>query len=160
MVDDAPVVDDDHGRYPAVAVVEEEGHVIFVLTVEIFLIVHLLVVESLDQKGVIAHRYLKHGLARGALGDGQGGVVRHEEAVDGELGQRCAEYGARESGHLEIGGFAAGRGLGVGVDVNGASHGAPGAVIDDGVGVAQRVVVVEPSVVVGDREVEEVVIDH
>ena len=51
MTDNAPVVDDDDSADPASAFVEEECHVVFILTVEIFLIGERGVFIAFDKQG-------------------------------------------------------------------------------------------------------------
>lgn len=87
MADDAPVVDDDHGVEPAATLIEEEGHVVFVLTVEVFLIGEVGVSEAFDEEGVVVEGNTEDGFVFGLVADGEHWFVFHQQARYGELGE-------------------------------------------------------------------------
>ena len=91
MADDAPVVDDDHCVEPASTLVEEEGHVVFVLTVEVFLIGEVGVSEAFDEEGVVVEGNTEDDFIFGLVADGEHRFVFHQQARYGELGEGCTE---------------------------------------------------------------------
>lgn len=151
MTDNAPVVDYDDSADPASAFVEEECHVVFILTVEIFLIGERGVFVAFDKQGVVNDRDAQHDLVFGLVGDGEHGFVFGQEARGGELGERCAEHRTRRNCKRSCGRTL--WILRIDVDINLSALGEP-RTIDNRLAVAEGVVVVEPSVVVGDGEVE------
>lgn len=87
-----PGVDVDVGVHPVVALVEEEDEVIFVLTVEIFLVFHLAVVVAFDEEGVVDEGDVDN-LFAFLVADAHSGVLTHDEAADGVLGDTGAHRG-------------------------------------------------------------------
>ena len=71
--------------------VEEECHVVFVLTVEVFLVGEVGVSEAFDEEGVVVEGNTEDDLVLGLVADGEHGFVFHQQARHGELGEGCTE---------------------------------------------------------------------
>lgn len=85
LEDDFPGVDVDVGVHPAVALVEEEHEVVFVLAVKIFLVGHLPVVLAFDHEGVVDKRDVDYALALFVV-DADADVLALDETADGVFG--------------------------------------------------------------------------
>ena len=134
-----PGVDEDGGSEPIATIVEEEDHVIVVLTVEVFLVGHRIVVGTLDEETVVDDRNVDDLLVVALVHDMQSHVVSFDEPVCGYLG-----HDGRYSGH----GSAI-----MGGDTGGTAAHGPCAIGE--LLVTEEVVdAVEASVVVGEVEAE------
>lgn len=143
-----PGVDVDVGADPAV-VFDEEDEVVFVLTVEEFLVGHVAAVGAFDEEGVVDEGDVDDIMA-GAVGDADADVLAFDEAADGVFGDACADRG-------DVG--ASGGGGGVVADAGCAGVFVVGVVGELLVG-AEGVVPVERAVGVGDCECEFVFVDR
>lgn len=144
LEDDFPGVDVDVGVHPAVALVEEEHEVVFVLTVEIFLVGHLPVVLAFDHEGVVDKGDVDYALALFVV-DADAHILALDETADGVFG-----YAGRDRGD---GGAAGG-----GVDAGGAGALVVGEIGQLFVG-DKSVVPVHRAVGGGDGEGEVVLVD-
>ena len=89
--------------HPSVAFIEEEYHVVFVLTVEIFLVFEVAAVAAFDHEGEVDEGDSEDEFAAFVVDDAQIAFVAFDEATGRNLGHTGAEHRRAVFGHFDVG---------------------------------------------------------